>query len=145
MTIVKLFGLLCIVALTTCTNKKLKTTISLTSLKRATLDTSSSAQTLLKIIRTYPAIMDCDEKEKYANLYVCTKWSTGDTTYVFENCREVDKYALDTSRGYPIVIDESNLNIQYPTNVTVFIPDNFKIPTDSKYFFSDAVGYLTEY
>jgi len=128
-----------------CTNKSAisKTTISVTSLKRQTLDTNKSL-TLLKIVKTYPALTNCDKTEKYTNLYICTKWSTGDTTYVFETCQPVDKFALDTSFGYPIAINAKDLTIQYPDNVTVFVPVNFKIPTDSKYLFAH-VGYLTEY
>src|ERR1700704_2154186 len=91
--------LLCVVLITNCTSKKTfpQTTVSLSSLKSATLDTGK-AFTLLSILKTYPAKMDCDAKEKYTNLYVCKKWSNGDTIYVFEDCAKVSQYALtDTS------------------------------------------------
>jgi len=134
-----------IVALESCSNRTTvsKTTVSFASLERETLDTEKTL-TLLKILKVYPALLECNKEEKYANLYICKKWSTEDTTYVFENCQKVDKLALDTSFNYPIAIDRTNLTIQYPTNVTVFVPNDFNIPAASKYFFGQ-VSYLTEY
>jgi hypothetical protein len=121
-----------------------KTIISLASFKKASLDTVKG-WTLLAVLKTYPAQIDCNANEKYANLYICKKWSNGDTVYVFENCQKVSRYALtDTTSHYPIVIDTTNLIMQYPSTVTIFAPTDFKLPNDAKYFFAH-VAFLTEY
>ena len=124
-------------------NKDLKTTISVTSLKRATLD-SSSPLTLFQILNTYPANIKCKVNERYANLYICRKFSNGDTVYVFEECTKVDPLAFDTIHHYAAVIDKNKVVMQCPNKFIVFVPANFKIPDDAKYI--DAkLDYQTEY
>jgi hypothetical protein len=124
-------------------NTGIKTTISVASFKKATLDTGKIL-TLLQILHTYPAQMDCNTNEKYANLYVCKKFTNGDTVYVFEECKKVARFALDTSFHYAAVIDKDNMVIHSPDEVTVFVPANFRIPINAKYFFA-KLDYLTEY
>jgi hypothetical protein len=112
-------------------------------LKKASLDTGKT-QTLLEILNTYPAQMDCTTNEKYSNLYLCRKFSNGDTVYVFEECEKVDRLALDTISHFAAVIDKANVSVQYSDHATVFVPTNFAMPGNAKYIFAH-LGYQTEY
>jgi ribosomal protein S17 len=125
-----------------CNNKSsmVKTPILLANLKNASLDTT---WTLLNIKKIYPTQKECNTAEKYANLYICTKVSNGDTVYVFEECREVSKLAFDTIHN-TAVVDKDNMTVPNLNKVTVFVPIDFRVSSNIKYFFA-KLDYLTEY
>jgi hypothetical protein len=129
-----------------CKSKDLtiKTTVSLKYLLKAQPDSfSNNNETLLNIIKVYPAQNECNATEKYANLYICSKVSSGDTVYVFEECREVGKQAIDTIHYYPF-IDKENMTIPSSDKVTVFVPTDFKINTKLRYFSAKISFLLSE-
>lgn len=117
------------------TNVVSKTTISLTSFKRATLDTIGTF-TQLKILMVYPAKMECNPSEKYANLYIGKELINGDTIYVFEECKSVPKFALDTGAHHIPVIDKNDVPKEYPNKTIIFVPINFRMPDHAKYLFA---------
>jgi hypothetical protein len=87
-------------------------------LTEASLDTGK-ALTLLKILATYPAKQNCTDSAKYSNLYICKQFTTGDTVYVFEECAEVQKYALDTSYHYAAVVSKTNIRNRWPNKFII--------------------------
>jgi hypothetical protein len=112
-----------------------KTTISLISFKKATLDTGGTF-TQLKILKIYPAKMECDSSEKYANLYICKEFFNGDTIYVFEECKTVPKFALDTGAHHIPIIDTDDVLKEYPNKAIIFVPIDFKMPNNAKFLFA---------
>lgn len=62
--------------------KTIQMSLPAAHLTKATLDTGKTL-TLLQILDSYPAKQNCTDSLKYSNLYVCKKYSTGDTVYVF--------------------------------------------------------------
>jgi hypothetical protein len=120
-----------------CNNKNTiaKTTILLAPFSRATLDTSGT-DTQLKILKVYPAKMECNATEKYANLYICKKLITGDTIYVFEECEKIPDFALDTSADHIPIIDKDDVPKLFPNTVIIFVPTTFEMPHNAKYLFA---------
>jgi hypothetical protein len=120
-----------------CNRKKTisETTILLARFNRATLDTVGTF-TQLKILKIYPAKMECSASEKYANLYICKQLINGDTIFVFEECEKVPEFALDTSAGHIPVIDKNDVPIEFPNKVIIFVPATFEMPNNAKYLFA---------
>jgi len=116
-----------------------KTTVSLVSFSRAKLDTTG-AFIQLKILEIYPAKMQCTPNEKYSNLYICKELFNGDTIYLFEECKEVPPFALDTGAHHIPIIDKGDVLKEFPIKATIFVPANFKMPINAKYLF----GKLSE-
>jgi len=112
-----------------------KTIISVTAYKRAKLD-SSGTFTQLKIIKIYPAQVDCNTSLHYANLYICRELFNGDTIYVFEECEKVPKFALDTNADHIPVVDKNDVQFLSPKKVMIFVPANFTMPSNAKYLFA---------
>jgi uncharacterized pyridoxamine 5'-phosphate oxidase family protein len=130
-----------------CKNENLiyETTISLSGLIKAQPD-SFSKETFLNIIKIYPAKKACNQYnqiEKYANLYICSKVSSGDTVYVFEECRKVNEIAFDTINSYPVV-KNTNIVIQSPDKISIFVSSDFEIKKDVKYFYA-KMDFYSEY
>lgn len=124
--------------------KPIITTISLTDLMKAQPDTfSNDGATLLNIIKVFPIRKECDVTTKYANLYICTKVSCGDTIYVFEECREVNKEAYDSNNYYPY-IDKRNMTVPDSDKISVFVPNDFKLEKNIKYFYGHMDFFLAE-
>jgi hypothetical protein len=138
-----ILGLLFTVSVLSCKNKNLmhETTISLVSLLKAQPDTFSNG-TLVNIIKIYPAQKECKQNEKYANLYICSKVSNGDTVFIFEECRKVNEIAFDTINSYPVV-KKSNI-INSPDKIAIFVPTDFKIRRNVKYFYA-KMEFYSEY
>lgn len=125
------------------TSRAAAMTVSTQSLARAALDTSK-ALTLLQIVNVYPAQKSCDATSRYANLYVCRKFTGGDTVYVFEECREVNKLALDTAAHYAGVVTRENLKVKWPDRLTIFVPAGFRMGSSVKCFLAN-LDFQTEY
>lgn len=90
----------------------------------------------LSIKKVYPAQITCLGSEKYANLYV-TKLMDGQSLFVFQYCKEVPKFAYDTTGRYPPIIDTSNIVKGMQDSVIIFVPKDFNIPTGAKYVIAD--------
>jgi hypothetical protein len=125
------------------TSRLAATTVSTRSLTRAALDTGK-VLTLLRILEVYPALKSCDATSRYANLYVCRKFTDGDTVYVFEECREVNKLALDTVAHYAGVVTRENLKDKWPDSLTIFVPAGFRMGSNVKCFLAN-LDFQTEY
>lgn len=62
----------------------------------------------------------------------------------FEQCSEVQRYALDTSEHYAAVVSKNNLRMTWPNNFIVFVPPTFRIADSTKCYFA-KLEYMTEY
>lgn len=120
-----------------------QTLISIASFNKATLDTGRMF-THLKILRIYPSLVECNVKEKYANLYICKKLMNSDTIYLFEECKMVPNFAYDTSDSHVVIVDKDDVQVHCPSTVTVFVPVDFKMRSDAKYLFA-KISDLTEF
>jgi len=130
------------ISVLSCSNKdtNVETIILLSNLNEAQLD---SSWTLLNIIKIYPKQKECNKSKKYANLYICSKVSNGDTVYVFEECEKVSHLAFDTIHN-TVVVNKDNVRVPSSDKITVFVPINFKIKSNIRYF-SAKLGFLNEY
>lgn len=90
---------------------------------------------IVDIVWFYPSIKRCGLNKEQANLYVCKQGSTGDTLYVFAECGP-DK-ALPFFKG--VYIMKGDMKHKDLKEVIVSIPENFIIPKNAKYIFSDLL------
>src|SRR5207248_1028103 len=103
---------------TNCKNKNAfpKRVILVKYFKKATLD-AGKVLTRIQVLKAYPIEMKCSVNEKYANLYICKKLTNGDTIYVFEECEEPAKFALDTNVDHVVVINKRDTPMHYPDKI----------------------------
>jgi hypothetical protein len=111
------------------------TTVILAPYKKVNLDPSIGF-IQLKILKIYPAQLDCTAGERYANLYICKRLLNADTIYIFEECEKVPQFAFDSSANHIPIIDPNAILVHYPEKVNIFVPANFKIPNNAKYLFA---------
>lgn len=133
--------LISVLLLSSCKSKTrvLQKVISIDYLKEITLDTGE-VDTRVKILKTYPIQIACKKNEEFANLYICKRIKNSDIIYVFEECEKVPDFAIDTSLHIEINIDTRKILKKHPKNVTVFIPEEFKIQKKTKYVFASLIG-----
>jgi len=116
--------------------------ISVDSFKKAILDNNGN-YTEVKILKTYPSQSE-HSNERVANLYICRNaMASNDTIYVFDESNKVPSFAIDTSSDVGISIDKSKVKINYPKEITVFVPKQFTMPKGAKYIFASLTA-LTE-
>ena len=135
-----LLAVLFFLTITSCDDNVKEVTLSLANLKEASLD--SGRYTEFSVLQAYPAMKTCHVGESYSNLYVCKRWPTKDTVYIFEDCESVDDLAFDSSDIYPIVLSEQSLR-QHKDTAIIFVPDSFRVTKKVKFFFA-KVSFLTE-
>jgi hypothetical protein len=118
-----------------------KRTFSLRGYQRFKND-STSKLIFLTVLKVYPAELTCLGYQDYANLYVA-RMSNGKILYVFEYCQKVDQKVFDTTGRYVPLIDPGTVLNSRQDSVSIFVPQDFSIPTGAEYMFG-KLGMLTE-
>jgi hypothetical protein len=137
--------LLLLVFLASCKNKEPSVgqrVIAMKDLKRAALN-SSQPYISLQILKTYPVQMECTLNVRYANLYICKKRLTKpDTLYIFDECGKVPDFAIDTSINIEVGFYIRDTLKNFPKQVIVFVPKQFRLSKNAKYVFGKLTGTM---
>lgn len=139
---------LCLVLLTifvcSCTDNKVKIfctnctlrNVDISKLHPAQLD--SNLYEPLEIITVYPAK---EVNSQNSNIYKCSFGRKGDTIYVFEANKKVDRDILnEIAKNSNGAIMNDELMKNPPKSTFIFVPEDFKLPDTAKFIFASPTA-----
>ena len=127
-----------------CSKRKItvKQIISTGNFKKAVF-ANSGEYSSVKIITAFPTQEDCSPSSISASLYVCKDLNfSKDTIYVFDECNKAPSFATDTTIDIGVSIDVQKIKTTIPKAVTIFVPKEFRIPSNAKIVFASLTALL---
>lgn len=127
-----------------CSKKKImvKQVISTGNFKKAVF-AKAGKYSGVRIITTFPTQQDCSPSSISASLYVCKDLNfPKDTIYVFDECNKAPSFAIDTTIDVGVNIDVQKIKIIIPKAVTIFVPKEFRMPSNAKIVFASLTALL---
>jgi len=106
--------------------------LQVASVKMETINGGDSCA-IVNILSFYSSIKRCGIDKRQVNLFVCKQESTGDTIYVFGECGSGKM--IPFFKG--VNIKKGDIRHKDLKEVIVSLPEDFIIPENAKYVFSD--------